>query len=292
MIPRAATLLPPVRVKAEPGFRIPPRLTCLFFATLLLLSSLGYAGAQVLPPDESLTDGPATDAVDSNRVAAPEINSETITAASPSDVVADSVSPNRGLGRIFRRKEPDSTFVDTAGIDFFRKVFSPVYPNPERAAAMSFLLPGAGQIYNRRFAYIKVPIIYGGLAALIYSGELNRKLRDEFQSAFELAVRGEPFIPPGPRYTSAATLRTARDEFDKNYQLSYIGVGILHLVQVLEAYTTSHLLNFDMDESLSFGPRVHTPAAHGFGASPSASLDASAARPRLAMGLTYRFGDR
>ncbi len=123
------------------SLRIPEVLTAAFVA--LVSASLQ---AQVLPPDESLTDGPTT-----VRTGDPDttslLNRETITAASPSEV--------RGRGI-------DSSYVDTVGVGFWKKIMAPVYPNPERAAAFSFVLPGAGQVYNKRYAYIKLPVIYAG----------------------------------------------------------------------------------------------------------------------------------
>ena len=237
-----------------------------FLVTVLLAVVTWHTTtAQVLPSDESLTDGPAT-----KRIGDPDttaiISTETIPVASPSKV--------RRRGRV------DSSYVDTVGVGFFKKILAPVYPNPERAAALSFVLPGAGQVYNKRFAYIKIPVIYAGYAALIYNGETNRKLRNTFGEAYELSLEGQP-IDPSLRFATAQQLRTARDAADKNFQLSYIGVAILHLVQTLEAYTTSHLLNFDMDESLTIAPTVVQP--------PTQTLSIGPSHGRLALGMRYTF---
>ncbi len=246
--------------------------------------------AQVIQPDESLTDGPATDVVDSTGAVTPQINRETINAASPTRVLGDTSILGEPVRRgLFRRKQQDSTFVDTAGINFFKKVFSPVFPNPERAAALSFVLPGAGQIYNRRFAYIKVPVIYAGYGALIYSGQTNLKQRERYATALGLQAQGLPHEFTDTRFDQPNALRTQRDQFDKNYQLSYIGVGILHLVQMLEAYTTAHLLDFDIDENLSMGPQVYQPGLAGFGESSNAAMSADLLKPRLAFRVSYRF---
>jgi hypothetical protein len=157
----------------------------------------------------------------------------------------------------------ENAYVDTLGVGFWRKLTAPVYPNPERAAAMSFVLPGSGQIYNKRFWYLKVPVIYGGYAFLIYRGETNRKLRNDYQVAYQASLAGETHEFSGTLFDNPQTLRIRRDAFDKNFQLSYIGVVILHLVQTLEAYTTAHLLEFDMDESLSVSPTLLPPDPMG-----------------------------
>ncbi len=76
-------------------------------------------------------------------------------------------------------------------------------------------------------------------------------------------------------------MRTNRDKLDKNFQLAYIGVGILHLVQTLEAYTTAHLLNFDMDESLTVSPVLLQ--------LPGPAPGPGAGTGRIALGMTYTF---
>ena len=230
---------------------------------LLLLASLAapaLAWAQVEPPDESLTDLPSTEALDPSDSTA-LLTPDNVAAAAPSEVVR--------RGGLFRRRgrQRDSAYVDTLGVGFINKVLAPVYPNPERAAVMSFLLPGAGQVYNRRFAWLKVPVIYAGYGFLIYRGIENRRLFNLFDEAYDLALAGQEHQFTGTRFDSERTLLTQRNRFDKNFQLSYIGVSIFHLVQTLEAYTTAHLLDFDMDESLTLAPTVLAPT--GLGAAPN-----------------------
>lgn len=245
----------------------------LLLAAALLPPATG--AAQVEPPDESLTDQPgpeSLDAADTTTLLTPE----TVTAASPSELVRQRSRRRRSL---FGRR--DSTYVDTVGVGFFNKILAPVYPNPERAAVMSFLVPGAGQLYNRRFAWLKVPIIYAGYAALIYNGIDNRRRFKEFDEVYNLAVNDLPFDPPGPRFTNPRAILTQRDRFDKNFQLSYIGLGIFHLVQTLEAYTTGHLLDFDMDESLTLAPVMISP--------PPGTRDRSEPQARLGVSARWSF---
>ena len=153
--------------------------------------------------------------------------------------------------------------IDTARTGFFRKIFRPGYPNPERAAAMSFVLPGSGQVYNKRLWYVKVPAIYAGYYLFVTAGQRNLERRNDFQDAYLSALAGEPHRFTGTALNDAGALRIARDQADKNFQLSYIGAVVLHLVQTLEAYTTGHLLEFDMDESLTLGPTLLPSARRG-----------------------------
>ena len=45
---------------------------------------------------------------------------------------------------------------------------------PAKAAFYSAVLPGLGQVYNKR--YWKLPLIYGGIGASIYYYDLNTKI--------------------------------------------------------------------------------------------------------------------
>lgn len=229
---------------------------------------LGFS--QTGPPDESLTESPGVESLN-DRDSTAILTRETVTAASPSRV---------RRGGLFKRRR-DSTYVDTLGVGFYNKILAPVYPNPERAAALSFLLPGAGQIYNKKLAWLKVPIIYGLYGALIYQGESNRQLKNEYDVAYQLFLQGQTHQFSGQRVDSERGLVTARDRYDKSFQLSYIGIGILHLIQTLEAYTTSHLLEFDMDESLTVAPII---------VSPTLGVDSRPSPSRVALSARWTFG--
>ena len=168
-------------------------------------------------------------------------------------------SPRPDTSRTVRRPPSGSGAGERAG--FFAKVLRGGYPNPERAAALSFVLPGAGQVYNRKLWYVKVPVIYAAYGFLIWRGEDNRALRDCYQGAYLASLDGQIALCEGinPEITApipANVLQARRDRFTKNFQLAYIGVVAFHFVQTLEAYTTAHLFDFDMDESLTVGPRL------------------------------------
>lgn len=150
----------------------------------------------------------------------------------------------------------DSTISKKKGL-FYNIFKSKKYPNPTRSAALSFVLPGAGQIYNKKYWYIKVPIIYSAYAGLIYLGEGNRREKNRYQKAYLLALDGQQHEFSNTIYDSPERLRIRRNGFDKNFQLSYIGLVLFHVVQTLEAYTAAHLINFDVDENLSLRPSLH-----------------------------------
>lgn len=130
----------------------------------------------------------------------------------------------------------------------FKENWKLPYPNPYRAGVYSLILPGAGQIYNKR--YWKAPIVWGGFAALVYSVDYNKGLMKCFQDAYSDRAIGvtdkyADLIP------NIQTLERLRNQYRKNLQLTYIGFVGMYALAALDAYVDAHLKSFDMSDDLS-----------------------------------------
>ena len=125
-------------------------------------------------------------------------------------------------------------------------------PIPKRAALLS-LAPGVGQIYNRKYAAIKVPIIYGGLIGLGFWANFEERLFVRLKTAHKLEVAGKAHeFDNNPNLDSATELLQTRDAVDKTRQQAYVTIGIVYMFQIIEAYVAAHLIDFDIDDDLSF----------------------------------------
>lgn len=51
-------------------------------------------------------------------------------------------------------------------------------PNPNKAIWLSLVIPGAGQIYNRK--YWKLPIVYGGFVGCVYALNWNTQMYNDY----------------------------------------------------------------------------------------------------------------
>ena len=51
-------------------------------------------------------------------------------------------------------------------------------PNPKRAMWLAIVIPGAGQIYNRK--YWKLPIVYGGFIGCMYAMRWNNQMYNDY----------------------------------------------------------------------------------------------------------------
>jgi len=121
----------------------------------------------------------------------------------------------------------------------FKVLFS---GKPGRAAFYSLVLPGAGQIYNRR--YWKLPIVYGALAGvgyLLYTADSTYQGRKQ---EYIENINGSS-ADVNTNYSYYIQAKKSRE----SAIFTVIGV---HLFNVFDAYIDRHLIDFDTDEDISF----------------------------------------
>ena len=124
------------------------------------------------------------------------------------------------------------------------------YPNPKKAAILSLALPGAGQVYNKR--WWKLPFVYAALGGVVYAIDYNSGLYKRFREALILERADQPHEFSGLSIGTEQALLNKRDEFDKNRQLAYVGLFAVYALTAVEAFVDAHLKNFDIDEELGF----------------------------------------
>ena len=133
-----------------------------------------------------------------------------------------------------------------------RRMLTKDYPNPRTAAFLSLALPGAGQIYNRK--YWKLPLVYGGLGALTYFEIQNvrqyRELRDNYKWVVDDDINTNPTEEP---YTllDATSLKRYRDEWRRYMELTSLFLGLGYVLTATEAFVDAHLTRFDVSDDLS-----------------------------------------
>jgi len=140
------------------------------------------------------------------------------------------------------------------------------YGQPGKAALYSLVVPGGGQIYNKR--YWKAPLVWAleGYAGYHLFNSIKRSKRatscwlSSLGEANGLTADcGEVFEPsmlPGPggyqttafQNQSFQVRQSARSQKD----LAWILMSAAHLLNVIEAFVDRHLINFDVSEDLSF----------------------------------------
>lgn len=137
------------------------------------------------------------------------------------------------------------------------------WSRPKKATYLA-LVPGLGQIYNKK--YWKLPIVYGGFAALIYSVSFYQTQYDLLRQAVLDKNAGRVLSDPTLQPYDAANLVSLRDFYRESRDLSWIGMGGLYALQIIDAAVDAHLQEFDVSENLSlkWQPDYRIQAGHAF----------------------------
>ena len=132
-------------------------------------------------------------------------------------------------------------------------------PNPTKATWLALVIPGGGQIYNRK--YWKLPIFYGGFAGCAYALTWNSKMYKDYSTAYKDAMNGNmqsssitDLLPPGYKISETQLkelLRKRKDTYRRYRDLSIFAFIVVYLLSVIDAYVDAELSNFDITPDLS-----------------------------------------
>ena len=148
----------------------------------------------------------------------------------------------------------------------FKKEIDPL--RPAKAAFYSAVLPGLGQVYNKR--YWKLPLIYGGIGASIYYYDLNNKNFKRYRNAYKRRLAGftddefQGVIFDNDRLIDGMN-------FYKQYRdQSMLFIIGTYFLNILDANIDAHLKQYNINQNLSLKPYMdQNPivADHHFGVS-------------------------
>jgi len=131
-----------------------------------------------------------------------------------------------------------------------------------KAALRSAILPGLGQIYNKK--YWKVPIVYGIIAIPVSLYSYNRKWYNLTRNAYTIRSTKDSAnfnkIAPELIPLSSEALRLYRNDFRKNMDFSILGILLAWGLNVVDATVDGHLRGFDISDevSLRLAPKLST----------------------------------
>ncbi len=145
--------------------------------------------------------------------------------------------------------------------------------SPKKAAMYSTVLPGLGQAYNRK--YWKIPIVYaalGGVGYLAYTNTIYYNFwhnglilknamtyGTKTQSDFDYFINTDPHRTFATGYTNDQLTSLTESDFQvqnnyyrRNRDLSFFFLGMLYMMNILDATVDGHLYNFNISDDLSF----------------------------------------
>jgi len=136
-------------------------------------------------------------------------------------------------------------------------------PNPTKATWLALVIPGGGQIYNRK--YWKLPIFYGGFAGCAYALTWNSKMYKDYTQAYQDIMSDNPNNDSYMNILRAGLtkedvqnnlayyqelIRKRKDVFRRQRDLSIIAFIGVYLLSVIDAYVDAELSNFDISNDL------------------------------------------
>lgn len=135
-------------------------------------------------------------------------------------------------------------------------------PNPKRALWLSLVIPGAGQVYNRK--YWKLPIFYGGFVGCVYAMTWNNQMYHDYAQAYMDIMDNDPttqsynnFLHLGATITPANEERyknifkQRKDRYRRWRDLSIFTTIAVYALSVIDAYVDASLSDFDISDDLS-----------------------------------------
>lgn len=183
-------------------------------------------------------------------------------AAADSLAIADSIAAENKMRLLEMTSNTTPQVTPTPTDSLHEAINKKVFiPNPTKATWLALVIPGGGQIYNRK--YWKLPIIYGGFAGCAYALTWNGKMYKDYMQAYKDAANGNweassinDLLPPGyidrvSKSQLTETLRKRKDTYRRYRDLSIFAFIGVYLISVIDAYVDAELSNFDITPDLS-----------------------------------------
>ena len=120
-------------------------------------------------------------------------------------------------------------------------------PDPRKAAFLSAILPGMGQVYNG--SLWKVPLVYAGGAAFVYAVNFYNMRYSESLRSFR-TIRYNPDVQKINNRDEAFYGRQV-DFYRRQRDYMIILSAAFYGLQIVEAYIDAHLQTFDLDDDLA-----------------------------------------
>ena len=134
-------------------------------------------------------------------------------------------------------------------------------PDPQRALWLALVIPGAGQIYNRK--YWKLPLVYGGFLGCAYAFTWNQQMYSDYSQAYLDIMDDNPatqsykdFLPPNYDITGREDrykeiFKNRKNRYRRWRDLSVFCFAGVYLLSVVDAYVDAQLSEFDITPDLS-----------------------------------------
>ena len=144
-------------------------------------------------------------------------------------------------------------------------------PDVQTATWLALVIPGGGQIYNRK--YWKLPIVYGGFVGCMYAYNWNGQMYKDYRQAYLDIMDSDPntdsykdFFRPGYNFEANKeylknVFKKRKDRYRRWRDMSIFATIGVYALSVIDAYVDAQLSSFDITDNLnvSFEPEfIHS----------------------------------
>ena len=155
----------------------------------------------------------------------------------------------------------------------------------KKAAIMSAILPGAGQVYNGK--WWKVPIIYAGFGGVGYLAYSNYSDYKTFLTAYKIKTgnleEGETPSESSIQYSEvyqASQLQSYKEAYRRDFEQYCIVLAAWYGLNIVDAVVDGHLYTYDIGDDLS----LHVDPIFGLPSTPNIAFAGG-----RQTGLTFSF---
>lgn len=147
--------------------------------------------------------------------------------------------------------------------------------NPTKAGLYSAVLPGLGQVYNKK--YWKVPIVLGAVGAGVGIAVWNDNQYRKYREYYIAKLNGTPneFVDTHP-WLDKVALGNAQDRSKRQRDYAIAITGLIYILNIVDAVVDAHLYEARHDPDLTLNPAM---IQDQYGIVP----------PKTGLSLSYRF---
>ncbi|WP_375181044.1 DUF5683 domain-containing protein [Chryseobacterium sp.] len=147
--------------------------------------------------------------------------------------------------------------------------------NPTKAGLYSAVLPGLGQVYNKK--YWKVPIVLGAVGAGVGIAIWNDNQYRKYREYYIAKLNGTPneFVDSHP-WLDKVALGNAQDRSKRQRDYAIAITGLIYILNIVDAVVDAHLYEARHDPDLTLNPAM---IQDQYGIAP----------PKTGLSLSYRF---
>ena len=184
--------------------------------------------------------------------------SDSLFAITPDSVLLRDLSPLMSEDST----ETSNFNLQTSNVKHQKRDWSTWRPDPQRALWLALVIPGGGQIYNRK--YWKLPLVYGGFVGCAYALTWNDMMYKDYSQAYLDIMDKDPntasytqFMHLGRTVTDSnrqhyqELFKKRRDRYRRYRDLSFFVLIGVYALSVIDAYVDAELSVFDISNDLS-----------------------------------------